>query len=92
MAVAIQKDLTRVREWAQEKAQSGGEPPWAWYQYMKLIEAANAILAGMASTIPTASSRPAVEHQGKLIQLKAAMCPQGTARPHPAEESVPLPM
>jgi hypothetical protein len=32
--------LIRVKEWAQSKIRAGAEPPWAWYQYMKLIEAA----------------------------------------------------
>jgi hypothetical protein len=78
--LSIQNDLTRVKDWAQEKAQGGQEPPWAWYQYMKLIESVNAILAGMAATT-TESSPQLAEHQGKLIQLKAARCSQGTAKP-----------
>ena len=89
--MSIENDLTRVRNWAQTKAQGGSEPPWAWYQYMKLIESVNAILLGLAAT--TTENLPQLpERQGKLIQLKAAKSQQGTAQPHPGEEEVALPM
>jgi len=91
MGVAIQKDLTRVREWAQEKAQGGGEPPWAWYQYMKLVEAANSILAGMDATT-TESSPQLAERRGNILQLGVSTRSQDSAQPHSAEEAVPLPM
>jgi len=55
--------LTEIRQWAHEKAQGESEPPWAWYQYMKLIETADAILAGMDATIPMESSQQSEEHQ-----------------------------
>lgn len=42
------EDLVRVRDWAQERINSGEEPPWAWFQYMKLVETADAILASAA--------------------------------------------
>lgn len=44
-------DLEEMRAWADEKI-AGDEPPWAWYQYMKLRETLDAILAGMAATKP----------------------------------------
>lgn len=43
-------DLERMRSWADAKIATGEEPPWAWYQYMKLRETLDAIIAGMAST------------------------------------------
>lgn len=89
--MSIQKDLAKVKEWAQHKAQSGSEPPWAWYQYMKLIESVNAILAGMAATT-TENSLRLEERSGKLIQLKAAKSQRGTAPRHREETNVPLPM
>jgi hypothetical protein len=49
----MQTQLRQVRDWAQTKAHSGQEPPWAWYQYMKLIETCDAILSGMAATKAT---------------------------------------
>ncbi len=91
MAYTIQTDLRRVKEWAQEKAKSGSEPPWAWYQLMKLVEAISAIQQGMESTT-TANSPREVERRGKLIQLAAAKCSQDNAPRCPDEERVPLPM
>lgn len=46
----MQAELERVRDWAKEKIRDGSEPPWAWYQYMKLVETTDAILDGMAAT------------------------------------------
>jgi hypothetical protein len=89
--LSIKNDLTRVKEWAQEKAQGGSEPPWAWYQYMKLIEAVNAIQQGMTVTT-TENSLQLAEHSGKLIRLKAAKCPQDNAPPRPDRGKVLLPM
>ena len=33
--------LKELKEWAWAKIDRGHEPPWAWYQYMKLIEVAD---------------------------------------------------
>jgi len=89
--VSIQDDLNRVREWAQEKAQGGSEPPWAWYQYMKLVETVDAILRGMAATT-TENSPQLVTRQGKLIQLTEAKCQRDTVQRHPGTAKIPLPM
>ena len=43
-------ELNKVREWARGKLAAGQELPWAWYQYMKLVEAVDAILAGRQAT------------------------------------------
>jgi len=48
------EELQKVRDWATDKITAGQEPPWAWYQYMKLRETCDAILAGMASATPLA--------------------------------------
>lgn len=89
--MSIEKQLGSVKEWAQEKAQRGSEPPWAWYQYMKLVEAISAIQSGMTATT-TESSLQAVERSGKLIRLEVAKCSQDTAQQHPDTGRVPLPM
>ena len=44
------EELQKVREWAHDKVTQGGDPPWAWYQYMKLREALDAIINGMNCT------------------------------------------
>jgi hypothetical protein len=43
-------ELQRVREWADQKMTMGAEPPWRWHQYMKLREAADAILLGIVGS------------------------------------------
>jgi hypothetical protein len=43
-----QAELERVRDWATAKIVHGSEPPWAWYQYMKLRESLEAILVRRA--------------------------------------------
>ena len=48
MTDSIDQDLKKVRDWAQEKIK-GNEPPWVWYQCMKLIETVSTILDGMAA-------------------------------------------
>ena len=65
----MQDDLERIRQWAQEKTQGGSEPPWAWFQYMKLVETIDAILDGMASTSSMESSPQSDEHQESGLQL-----------------------
>jgi hypothetical protein len=85
-------DLERVRDWAIQKLATGAEPPWSWYQLMKLREATEAILAGMAVTQPMAESRESALRQGGGLRLAASGDPLETARHHPAERRVPLPM
>ena len=78
----MRKELEKIREWADSKIASGSEPPWAWYQYMKLRETVDAILGGMAVTRQTASL-PGSESQSESgLRLAAAIDPQDTVRRH----------
>lgn len=43
-------DLQRVRQWADERIGTGEEPPWSWFQLMKLRENLDAIIGSMQST------------------------------------------
>ena len=88
----MQAELRQVRDWAQTKAQSGSEPPWAWYQYMKLIETCDAILSGMAVATP-ADSPESVSHPATHLRLAARNGSQETSR-YRADQpaSGPLPM
>ena len=45
-------ELEQMRKWVDDKLAGGSEPPWAWYQYMKLRETIDAIIAGMDATAP----------------------------------------
>jgi len=49
MEKRIDKCLALCRDWAEGRVASGTEPPWAWYQYMKLIETVAAIQTGRAA-------------------------------------------
>jgi hypothetical protein len=66
MERTIEQCLLTIREWAGQKARSGREPPWAWYQYMKLIEAVDFIRQGRGSVkrveaAPQESAPPPVD-------------------------------
>ena len=41
---------------------AGTEPPWSWYQYMKLREASESILAGMDVAQPAEDSQESAPH------------------------------
>ena len=47
----VHKCMDVVHSWARTKLNTGKEPPWSWYQYMKLIEAIQAIQKGRRATI-----------------------------------------
>jgi hypothetical protein len=83
-------DLEQMRAWAHQKIATGTEPPWAWYQYMKLRETLDAILAGMAAT--TEDSRQPVEPPERRLQLVGQEHPREIAPRPPATQAVQLPM
>lgn len=69
--------LCSVRAWAKAKIETGQEPPWSWYQYMKLIETTDAILASMnAVTLLPEDSRECAERQETGLRLVANTEPQ----------------
>ena len=84
-------DLERVREWAIERLTTGNEPPWSWYQLMKLREASEALLAGMETTQPTVSLQESAPRRGAGLRLVGATCQPGTAQSHQADLLVQLP-
>jgi len=84
--------LQDVRQWAKAKIDSGSEPPWAWFQYMKLIETADAILAGMDCTITMEHSQQSEQQQDAPLRLVDSTFPQDTAQHRPAGLPVHLPM
>lgn len=85
------EQLTAVRKWANDKLSSGEEPPWAWYQYMKLKETLDAILAGM-DAITTESSQQLAERPGMHLRLVDSTRRQDSVRCHPLVVPVQLPM
>ncbi len=87
----MRADLERVLAWANEKLAAGQEPPWAWYQYMKLRETLEAILAGM-DAVTTEGSPQSAEHLEKHLRLVADTDPQDSAPRRPAGLPTRLPM
>jgi len=83
--------LETVRSWANEKLATGQEPPWAWYQYMKLRETLDAILAGMSVTT-TESLQQSAPHQEKHLRLVDSTYQRDTAQHRPSDETVKMPM
>lgn len=53
----MRQELEQIREWTIEMLAAGTEPPWSWYQYMKLREASESILAGMDVAQPAEDSQ-----------------------------------
>jgi hypothetical protein len=58
----MRQELEQIREWAIEMLAAGTEPPWSWYQYMKLREASESILAGMDMAQPAEDSQESALH------------------------------
>lgn len=86
------RQLQDVRQWAKDKISGGQEPPWAWYQYMKLIETIDAILAGNECTVTTENSQQSEFHQDKHLRLVDSIYQQDTVQRHLVDEPVQMPM
>lgn len=87
----MRDELEKVLAWANEKIATGQEPPWAWYQYMKLRETVESILAGM-DVVTTESSPQSAEHPGKHLRLVDSTGQQDSVRRHPPGLPTQLPM
>jgi hypothetical protein len=88
---AMRQTLESVRLWANDKIAAGEDPPWAWYQFMKLRETLDAILAGMNATT-TERSQQSDEHQAGYLRLvEATYSPESAPRPSDGSP-VKLPM
>lgn len=85
-------ELERMRQWANEKLATGEEPPWAWYQYMKLRETLDAILAGIDSISSTANLQQSEQPLGMHLRLVDATYPQDTAQSRHVGLPVQTPM
>jgi hypothetical protein len=89
------EELQKVRDWADAKIATGEEPPWAWFQYMKLRENLDAILSGMDATcivtVPEDSPQEAQRPGSGHLRL-VGTCPPDSAQPAQSGAPVPLPM
>ncbi len=83
-------NLLSIKLWAQN-ALHGGEvnpPPWEWYQYMKLIEAIDALERGVEIpinqiTISTANSPQSGQRREKRPRLEVLTSRKDISRYHP---------
>jgi len=86
-------EINTVREWAHSKIATGEEPPWAWYQYMKLIEALDAITSGMDAVTPHEEGSPgSAERRGNGRLRVVSGDHQENAQRRPDPKPVQLPM
>ncbi len=71
----IESQLDDILAWAKEKLADGKEPPWSWYQFMKLREAIEAIRSGATNIpkeyLPQSAAHPETERQQpvSVVQL-----------------------
>ena len=87
----MRAELEKILDWANAKIACGQEPPWAWYQYMKLRETLEAILAGMSS-VTTESSPRSAAHPETHLRLVATTDRQDDAPRPAAPRPTRLPM
>ena len=87
----MKRQLIEVKDWAQRKINSCQEPPWAWYQYMKLIEASDALLAGMGAVAQTANSQQLAPRQGNVTPLEDARGRREKYLRRPVDPPIQLP-
>jgi len=66
---SMKNELERVRDWAKGEIQSRSVPAWSWDQYVKLIEAADAILHDMSVT---ANYSKSAQRRGRHFRIVAA--------------------
>ena len=88
----MEMKLTEVRDWAKAKIATGVEPPWAWYQYMKLIETVDSILAGNGASIPTGHSQQSEGNPERHLQLVGPGFQPDSVQRHPSAIPAQLPM
>jgi hypothetical protein len=92
----IDRCLELCRNWAEGRVATGNEPPWAWYQYMKLIETVEAIQTSRAAASPAAgATRVARERPGASRPKTERVADIGAQRRHRRrddDEEPPLPM
>lgn len=84
-------EMVTLLDWAKAKLAKGEEPPWSWYQLMKLRETLEAILAGMAATT-TDHSPQSADNPGKHLRLVESSDPQDTSLHRPSGLPVRPPM
>jgi len=84
------EELEKVRDWANERLAKGEEPPWGWFQLMKLREVLDQMLAGMNAT-RTVNSLEREQQRGRHLRLVGSTDQQDNVQHHSDIEPVQLP-
>ena len=89
----MKAELQRVLDWADGKLATGAEPPWAWYQYAKLREAVEEVIACLEASTPQVDSLPrAGTHRNGGLRLVVSNDLQDTAERQASAAVIRLPM
>lgn len=88
----MDKQLEEIRNWAKAKIDAGQEPPWAWFQYMKLIETVDAILCSQACVVTTGNSRQLEQRPSLRLQLLDSTSQQDNEQHPPGLSPIQMPM
>ena len=89
----MKAELQRVLDWADGKLATGAEPPWAWYQYAKLREAVEEVIACLEAATPQVDSLPrAGTHRDGGLRLVVCNDLRDTAQRQASAAVIQLPM
>lgn len=70
--------MRALKEWAIDRMTQGTQTPWAWFQFMKLLEVIDTFLdaeedAGLRDATPTpAPVKRATRHSANVVPIEAA--------------------
>jgi len=69
--------MRALKEWAIERMSAGTQTPWAWFQFMKLLEVIDTFLdagddAGLRDKLPTPDKRVPARLSANVVALDAA--------------------
>lgn len=84
--------LETVADWAEERVNSGQEPPWTFQSLKTLISLTRELAAGMEANVKTVNEQGLELPQDDSPTLKADIIQLDSFRPRPSEtDSLQLP-
>ena len=85
----MDEELQSLLQWTRGRL-TEDQPPWTWYNYMKLQEALEAVIKGRA--VKTESLPQSDERPGTHLRLVDSTYRQDTSQYHQDIDDLPLPM
>ena len=69
--------MRALKEWAIDRMTAGTQTPWAWFQFMKLLEVIDTFLdaeedAGLRDQLPSPHKRPPTKLSANVVPLDVA--------------------